>query len=147
MGKRIDVQKEGRKALEALHKEGAYLATSSLDARLRHLIYFRVSQINGAAYCMDRHYKGARALGETEQRLYGLGAWRRTPYYDDRERAAIAFAEGVTTCNVSDDVYNEAKRHFSDEEVIDLTIAVTFINAWNRIGITFSSRPGTYRVG
>ena len=93
------------------------------------------------------HAKDARAHGETEQRLYGLSAWRETPYYSKRERAALAWAEAVTACDVSNEVYNEAKEQFSEEELIDLTLAVTAINTWNRLNLAFPKEPGTYRVG
>jgi alkylhydroperoxidase family enzyme len=93
------------------------------------------------------HYKDARAKGETEQRLYGLSAWRESPYYTERERAAFAWAEAVTRCEVPDAVYSEAKQQFSDEELIDLTLAVTAINTWNRINLAFPNTPGSYQVG
>lgn len=93
------------------------------------------------------HYKDARAKGETEQRLYGLSAWEESPYYTDRERAAFAWAEAVTACHVTDEVYNIAKAQFSDEELIDLTLSVTTINTWNRINLSFPNTPGTYQVG
>ena len=93
------------------------------------------------------HYKDARANGETEQRLYGLNAWRESPYYTERERAALAWAEAVTKCKVPDEIYEEAKEYFSDQELIDLTLEVTAINTWNRINIAFPNVPGSYRVG
>lgn len=124
-----------------------YLKKTTLEHPLIELIDFRVSQINQCAYCLDMHSKELRAMGETEQRLYGLSAWRETPYYTDRERAALAWAEAVTAVHVTDAVYNEAIAQFSDEELIDLTIAVTSINTWNRINIAFPGGVGTYRVG
>lgn len=106
-----------------------------------------MSQINSCAYCLDMHSKDARAAGETEQRLYGLSAWRETPYYTDRERAGLAWAEAVTKCDVPDAIYSKVKEYFTDEELIDLTLAVTTINTWNRINLSFPNEPGTYRVG
>jgi alkylhydroperoxidase family enzyme len=93
------------------------------------------------------HSKDARALGETEQRLYGLSAWRETPYYSDRERAALAWAEAVTKCDVPDTTYDRVKEHFNDQELIDLTLAVTTINTWNRMNLAFPTTPGTYKPG
>ncbi|HEY3929062.1 MAG TPA: carboxymuconolactone decarboxylase family protein [Candidatus Koribacter sp.] len=108
----------------------------------------RVSQMNGCAFCLDMHSKDARAAGETEQRLYGLNAWRETPYYTDRERAALEWAEALTNIqqgHVEDDVFEAVKRHFSDEELVNLTLAINQINAWNRISISFRVVPGQYQ--
>lgn len=147
MEQRINAFAKGQAAMKSLYGMGMYLAKSSIEERLRNLIYFRVSQVNGCAYCLDMHSKDARAHGETEQRLYGLSAWRETPYYNDRERAALAWAEAVTAGHVPDDVYNDAIQQFSEEELIDLTLAVTTINAWNRFNLAFPTTPGDYRVG
>jgi AhpD family alkylhydroperoxidase len=147
MEHRINIHVKGQNALKTLYNIGGYLKKSPVDQKLLELVYFRVSQINNCAYCLDMHSKDLRAAGETEQRLYGLSAWRETPYYTDRERAALAWAEAVTKCNVPDDVYNEAKSQFSDEELIDLTFAVTTINTWNRLNLAFPNTPGTYEVG
>jgi AhpD family alkylhydroperoxidase len=147
MVKRLNVQQQGQNALKTLYGTGSYLKNSPVEAELRELVYFRVSQINGCAYCLDMHYKDARAKGETEQRLYGLSAWREAPYYTERERAALAWTEAVTSCVVHDDVYKTAKQHFSDTELIDLTLVITSINTWNRINIAFPDVPGSYRVG
>lgn len=103
--------------------------------------------MNGCAYCLDMHSKDARAHGEAEQRLYGVSAWRETPYFTDRERAALGWAEAVTKCDVSDSVYERVKPHFTDEELIDLTLAVTTINTWNRFNLSFPQVAGTYQVG
>lgn len=129
---------------------GAYLAKSSVEQPLLNLIYFRVSQINGCAYCLDMHSQDLRAEGETEQRLYLMAAWREAPFYSDRERAAFAWAEAVTKItngNVADDVYQEARKQFSDEELIDLTLAIIAINSYNRINIAFRTPAGTYKLG
>jgi len=147
MQQRLNIQEKGKGALKVLYGIGSYLKRSSVETGLQDLISFRVSQINSCAYCLDMHYKDARAKGETEQRLYGLSAWKESPYYTPRERAALTWAEAVTKCEVSDQVYQNAKSQFSDEELIDLTLAVTSINSWNRINLSFPMLPGTYEVG
>jgi AhpD family alkylhydroperoxidase len=150
MEKRINIHTKGQKALKALYSLGSYQGNSGIDQHLLDLICFRVSQINGCAYCLDMHSKDLRAAGETEQRLYMLNAWHETPFYSDRERAAFAWAEAVTQLEngrVSDEVYAEVCKHFSDEEVIDLTIAVLTINCYNRINVAFRVEGGSYVVG
>lgn len=147
MEHRINVHEKGQNALKPLYSVGGYLKKSSVEPSLLELVYFRVSQINGCAYCLDMHSKDARAKGETEQRLYGLSAWRETPFYTDRERAGLAWAEAVTACAVPDQVYSRVKQYFTDEELIDLTLAVTTINTWNRINLAFPNIPGSYTVG
>lgn len=149
MEQRINFQEKGQGALKTLFHIGAYLRKSSIEEKLHELVSFRVSQINGCAYCLDMHSKDARAHGETEQRLYSLNAWRETPFFTDRERAALAWAEAVTACHVPDEIYARVKEHFTDEELVDLTLAVTTINAWNRFNISFTNPAavGTYRAG
>lgn len=150
MEQRINFYEKGQKALKAMYGLGKYLGESTIEKQLSDLICFRVSQINGCAYCLDMHSKDLRAAGETEQRLYMLDAWRETPFYTDRERAAIAWAEAVTNLEngrVSDEVYNEACRHFSEEELVDLTVTTITINCYNRINIAFRVEGGSYRVG
>ena len=147
METRLNVFEKGMGALKPVFGLTTYLKKSTIELKLQELIDFRVSQINGCAYCLDMHSKDARAHGETEQRLYGLSAWRETPYYTDRERAALAWAEAVTSVQISDDVYAVAKAQFSDEELIDLTLVVTTINTWNRINLAFPHAVGTYQVG
>jgi AhpD family alkylhydroperoxidase len=108
----------------------------------------RASQINGCAYCLDMHSKDARAAGETEQRLYTLDAWRETPFFTDRERAALAWTEALTLVSqthVPDAVFEEVRPHFSDEELANLSLAVVAINGWNRLMIAFRAVPGTYQ--
>jgi AhpD family alkylhydroperoxidase len=125
-----------------------YLAECGLEHRLIHLLKMRASQINGCAYCIDMHSKDARALGETEQRLYELDAWRETPFYSDRERAALAWIEAVTLVSqthVPDSVYEEVRKHFSEKEIVDLTFVASTINAWNRLAIALRAVPGHYR--
>jgi AhpD family alkylhydroperoxidase len=147
MNQRLNVQMKGQNALKTLFTIGGYLKKTPIEATLLELVHFRVSQINGCAYCLDMHSKDARAHGETEQRLYGLSAWRETPYYNDRERAALAWAEAVTACHVPDEVYSDAIQQFSEEELIDLTLSITNTNTWNRFNVAFTTIPGTYRVG
>ena len=150
MKPRINFYEKGFKALRPLFSLGAYLSKSSVEQSLLDLMAFRVSQINGCAYCLDMHSKDMRERGETEQRLYMLDAWREAPVYTDRERAALAWAEAVTKLekkNVPDDVYEEGLRQFSEEELIDLTMAVIGINSWNRINIAFRTPAGDYVPG
>jgi AhpD family alkylhydroperoxidase len=125
-----------------------YLHQSGLETKLLDLIRLRVSQINGCAYCLDMHWKDLRAAGETEQRLYGLDAWRESPYYTERERAALGWAEAVTLVtegHVPDEVFEEAHQHFKDEDLANLTLAVVAINGWNRLNIALRTVPGTYQ--
>ena len=125
-----------------------YLQTCGLPANLLHLIKLRVSQINVCAYCIDMHSKDLRAAGESEQRLYLLNAWRDAPFYSDRERAALAWAEAVTLVtegHVPNEVYEQTRSQFTDEELVNLTLAVVTINGWNRFSIAFRSVAGTYQ--
>jgi len=150
MEQRINAYAKGQNALKTLYGLGIYLAKSQVEQSLLNLIYYRVSQINGCAYCLDMHSKDLRAKGETEQRLYVLDAWREAPFYSDRERAALAWAEAVTKLpgrQVPDEVYEEAREQFSEEELIDLTMAAIAINSYNRINIAFRTTAGTYKVG
>lgn len=126
----------------------AYLHESGLEISLLHLIKLRASQINGCAYCIDMHWKDLRSIGENEQRLYGLDAWREAPYYTDRERAALAWTEAVTRVadgHVPDEVYHEVRPHFSEKDLADLTLAIATINAWNRLAIASRTVPGSYQ--
>ncbi|SDE23028.1 carboxymuconolactone decarboxylase family protein [Pedobacter soli] len=147
MEKRINLFEQGMSALKPLFAMGQQLKKSSIGPTIIELVDFRVSQINACAYCLDMHSKDARANGETEQRLYGLSAWRETPYYTDRERAALAWAEAVTAAHVTDEVYQEATAHFSELEMIELTLLVTNINTWNRLNLAFPNAVGSYKVG
>jgi AhpD family alkylhydroperoxidase len=131
-------------AMDALDQ---YLGTASIDERLLNLVRLRASQINHCAYCIDMHWKDLRALGETEQRLYGLTAWQESPYYSDRERAALAWTEAVTRVaggQVPDAIYHTVQPHFADTELADLTLAIATINAWNRLSIASRLVPGNY---
>ena len=149
MEQRINVYAIDNKALNALNGFGQCVKNSSLDQSLLELLYFRVSQINCCAFCLDMHSKDLRAKGETEQRLYVLSAWREAPFYSEKERAALAWAEALTKLEsglVSDKIFSEAKKHFSETELVDLTMAVIAINSYNRINIAFGANVGTYQV-
>jgi len=150
MAERISLINNAQGAIKAMYGLGAYLAKSPLEKRLVDLIDFRVSQINGCAYCLDMHSKDLRLEGETEQRLHVLNAWRDAPFYTDREGAALAWAEAVTTIEhgeVPDSVYTEARGFFNEAELIDLTLAVVAINGWNRLNIAFRTTAGGYQPG
>lgn len=147
METRLNFLEKGLGAMKALFGLNSYIRKCKIDLKLAHLVEFRVSQINGCAYCLDMHWKDAVSHGESEQRLYGLSAWRESPYYDARERAALAWAEAVTKSQVPDDVYSEAGSQFTDEELIDLTIIITSVNTWNRLNIAFPNDVGSYQVG
>ena len=151
MTKRINHQENVQSALKALYPLSAHLAKSSLGKPLLNMIYFRVSQLNGCSFCLDMHSKDLRAAGETEQRLYVLDGWREAPFYSDRERAALAWAESLTRLKgiVPDKIYEEAQRHFSEQELIDLTLGVIAINSYNRLNLAFPNpdNVGTYQPG
>ena len=138
-----EISPEGTRALGALE---AYVQNCGLERSLLELVKTRASQLNGCAYCIDMHTKDARAAGETEQRLYLLDAWRESPFYSPRERAALAWTEAVTRVSethVPDDVYKEARQHYSEKELVDLNWVVVAINAWNRLAIPFRFPPGS----
>ena len=148
MEARIDYLKNGRGVYEAMLGLERYLDQSGLEESLYLLLKLRASLINGCAYCIDMHWKNLRALGETEQRLYGLAAWEESPYYSDRERAALAWTDAVTNVretHVPDDVYEKVRTQFTEKELADLTLAIATINAWNRLVIAARAVPGTYQ--
>jgi AhpD family alkylhydroperoxidase len=148
MKARIDYQKVAHEPLHSLLAIERYLSSSGIDPKLLHLIRMRASQINGCAYCLDMHSKDARAAGETEQRLYELNAWRETPFYSERERAALEWTESLTLISQThapDDVFERLSAHFSEKEIVDLTYAIVGINNWNRIAIAFRAVPGEYQ--
>jgi AhpD family alkylhydroperoxidase len=150
MEQRIAFSDANKSLFEGLFKSEMYLKKSGLDPKLQELIKTRVSQINGCAYCLDMHYKDAVAMGESEQRLYSLPAWKECPYYSEAERAALAYAEAVTNIpqqEVTDEVYNTLTRYYNKSEIADLTLAITSINTWNRFNIAFKTKPGGYKVG
>ncbi len=148
MQPRIDdaqIPPDAAKAMLALE---SYVRRCGLEKSLLELVKFRASQINGCAYCIDMHTQDARAHGETEQRLYALTAWRETPFFTERERAALAWTEAVTELaqtHVPDEVYERVRQQFSEKELVDLTFAVVAINGWNRLAVSFRKVPGTYQ--
>ncbi len=135
-------------AMQAMLGLEKYVHDCGLESSLLELVKMRASQINGCAYCLDMHSKDARAAGETEQRLYVLNAWREAPFYTPRERAALAWTEAMTLVSragVPDAVYEEARRHFSEQELVNLSLAIVAINGWNRLAIGFHSDVGSYQ--
>lgn len=147
MEPRFDYLKNAPGVYQAMMGLVRYLRQSGLEEQLRLLVDLRASQINGCAFCLDMHWKDLRALGETEQRLYGLDAWEESPYYTDRERAALAWTEAVTNIGerVPDEVYEKVRTVFSEKELADLTLGIATINAWNRLNIAARTVPGTYQ--
>ena len=148
MQSRMEYSKVAPGVSQAMSQLERQVRESGLEAPLLELVKMRASQINGCAFCLDMHSKDARARGETEQRLYALSAWRETPFYSDRERAALAWTEAVTLVSethVPDDVYEQARAQFSEEELANLTLAIIAINGWNRFAISFRTVPGTYQ--
>lgn len=140
-----EVDPDGFRAFLYLQR---YIDACGLEQSLLHLIRLRASQINGCAYCIDAHSKDAQAQGETDQRLYNLSAWRLTPFYSDRERAALAWTEALTLIsedNVPDDLYDLVRQQFTEKELVDLTLAIIDINGWDRMAKTFRLVPGTYQ--
>jgi AhpD family alkylhydroperoxidase len=131
------------KALFTLSNETA----ANLDPSLFELVKIRASQINGCAYCIDMHTKDARAAGETEQRIYALNAWRETPFFTDRERAALEWTEAVTRVgdtHVPDEIYERVAAEFDESELVALTFGVIVINSWNRLAVSFRAPVGSY---
>lgn len=147
MKARISFEETSKELMDVLLKPGIYIRKSGLDPKLIALIDFRVSTINGCAYCLDMHYKDAIAMGESEQRLYSLAAWRDCPYYSEKERAVLAYAEAVTANHVDDEVFDALTGFFSKKEIADLTLAIATINTWNRLNHAFRTVPGGYKVG
>jgi AhpD family alkylhydroperoxidase len=150
MKARIDITRIPPQSLRPLIALGTQSEASGLEHALLELVKMRASQINGCAYCLDMHSKDARAEGETEQRLHLLAAWRETSLYTERERAALAWTEAVTLVtdgHVPDDVYAEVSRHFTEPQIVALTLAVVAINAFNRLNIAFRVEGGSYSPG
>ena len=144
MSKRIVIQELQPKAYEAMFGLEKYLSQSKLEPTLQELIRIRVSQINGCAFCINMHTKDARKHGETEQRIYGLNAWRETPFFNEKERAVLALAEEITHISVhgvSDETYNNALQELGEEQLAQAIMAIIAINAWNRIGISTHMMP------
>jgi len=134
--------------LEAMLGLANYIRKCGLEESLVNLVCLRASQINGCAFCLDMHWKDLRVAGEGEQRLYGLDAWEESPYYSDRERAALAWTEAVTNIrdgHVPDEVYERVRKSFTEKELADLTLAVVAINSWNRLNIAARTTAGNYK--
>ena len=147
MKPRLHYAKHAPGVYEAMDALDRYLGEASIDERLLHLVRLRASQMNGCAYCIDMHWKDLRALGESEQRLAGLDAWRESPYYSDRERAALLWTEAVTRIadgHAPDAAYEAARASFGERELCDLTLVIATINAWNRLSIAARLVPGGY---
>lgn len=145
---RIDYATAAHEGVRALWGLETSVRQSGLEKPLLELVKLRASQINGCAYCIDMHTKDARLAGETEQRLYLVSAWREAPFYTDRERAALEWTEAVTRISpqsVSDALFQLVRHHFSEKELIDLTLAIVSTNAWNRLAISFRREAGTYK--
>ena len=148
MTQRIDLSRVGADAYQAVLGLESYVRQCGLEHSLIELVKLRASYINGCAYCVDMHSKDALAAGETEQRIFAVPVWRETPFFTPRERAALAFTETVTLIfrdGVPDDAYREARKQFSEEEMVKLTMAIATINVWNRVAITFRSDVGRYQ--
>jgi AhpD family alkylhydroperoxidase len=148
MNSRIEYAHASPDGMQALYQLENYVKQSGLEQGLLDLVKTRVSQINGCAYCLDMHTKDARSRGEVEQRLYALDAWRETPFFSERERAGLAWAETVTRVaesHVPDEAFKQARQHFTEKELVDLTLAIVAINGWNRLAIAFRKAPGTYQ--
>jgi AhpD family alkylhydroperoxidase len=145
----VDIKKYLSSAAgQAMLSLGKAVENSGLERSLVHLVEIRGSQINGCAYCIDMHTKDARASGETEQRIYALNAWRETPFFSDRERAALEWTEAITRVadtQVPDEIYERVRVHFEEPQLVALTFAAVAINAWNRLSITFRAPAGTYQ--
>lgn len=149
MKPRIAYQTASPEAYRAMAALNRYANECGFDPLLVELVKTRASQLNGCAYCIDMHTKDARALGETEQRLYALNAWRETPFFSERERAALEWTEVTTLIaqhEVSDEIYERVRQHFSEKELVDLTMVIITINGWNRLAISFRAEVGSYQV-
>ncbi|MBV7529589.1 carboxymuconolactone decarboxylase family protein [Chitinophaga sp. sic0106] len=147
MEARIKFEDVNKGFADGLFKSEMHLKKSGLDPLLKELIKFRASLINDCAFCLDMHWKDAIHLGEKEQRLYSLGAWRECPYYSDVERAVLAYTEEVTAMNVSDETYNHLTKFFDKAQIADITLAIVNINSWNMLNRAFHTVPGGYVVG
>ncbi|MBU6415914.1 MAG: carboxymuconolactone decarboxylase family protein [Xanthomonadaceae bacterium] len=149
MSQRLNYAKASPDGFKAMRQFQEHVDNCGLEHPLLELVKMRASQLNGCAYCLDMHSKDARAAGETEQRLYLLNAWRESPFYSERERAALAWTEALTriskTKDVPDALYDEVRKQFTDKELVDLSLAIIAINGWNRLAIPFRSEPGHYQ--
>ncbi len=150
MAHRIDVDKVAPEAVRGMLGVEDYVRSSGIEPSLLELVKLRASEMNGCAYCVDMHTKDARAQGEAEQRLYAVAVWQEAPFFTEGERAALAWTEAVTYVgytHVPDDVYQRARQHFSEKELVDLTMALIAINGWNRLAVSFRKEAGTYQPG
>lgn len=148
MTKRLNYAQASPGLMQAMRGMQEYADSTDLEPLLIELVKIRASQINGCAYCLDMHTKDARALGETEQRIYTLSAWRETPFFSERERAALAWTEAVTLLSendIPDELYADTLKHFSEKDLADLTLVIIVINGWNRLAVPFRSEPGHYQ--
>jgi AhpD family alkylhydroperoxidase len=145
MSERVKYARVAPEAVRAMKALQDYVNATGLEHSLLELVKLRASYMNGCAYCVDMHTKDSRAAGETEQRLYMVPVWREAPFYTDRERAALAWTEAVTRVDVSDAEYEHALVHFTEKELVELTMAVVAINGWNRLSVTFQTEVGSYR--
>lgn len=146
MEQRINYMKTNREVVKLMMGLEEYKKTTEIDSKLIELIKIRASQINGCAYCLDMHTKDARAMGETEQRIYCLSAWRESPFYSEPERAALELTEAVTAISangVPDELYERVRLHFDEKQYIDLVTIIITINGWNRLAISAQNIPGT----
>ena len=150
MKQRLNFNETGSDAIKSIYGIQRPLNKSSIDKQLFELLFFRVSQINGCAFCLDMHSKELLANGESAQRLFVMDAWRETPFFSEKERAVLAWAEALTKLDgshVPDEVYEEVAKQFTETELVDLTLAVTAINTANRLNIAFGAPVGAYEVG
>ena len=149
MEQRLNYAKVSPDSLRAMMELEKNVATSTIERPLYELVKIRASQINGCAYCLDMHTKDARKAGETEQRIYALSAWRETPFFTERERAALEWTEAVTVISqndIPDSLYDSVHKEFNEKEMVDLTMAIIAINGWNRLAISFRVVPGSYQA-
>jgi AhpD family alkylhydroperoxidase len=148
MKERISFKDVSQELMAPLFSLSKALKNSGLSERLLVLVEYRVSQLNGCAFCLDMHYKDAIHLGETEQRLYSLPAWRECPWYSDAERAVLAYTDALTTDSDADDaVFDQLNTFFDHKQIVGLSFAIGLTNTWNRLNKGFRTLPGTYRVG
>jgi AhpD family alkylhydroperoxidase len=150
MTQRLEFEKIAPDALQAMLALETYVRRSGIDRMLLHLVKLRASVVNGCAYCVDMHWREARALGETEQRLAAVSVWRESPFFSEAERAALAFTDAVTrigAAGVPDDVYAQARAQFDEAALARLAMAVIAINGWNRLAVTFHKQPAAVEVG
>lgn len=148
MKQRINYLQTNLEFFQLLRQLEEYKKTTGFDSKLIELVKIRASQVNGCAYCLDMHTKDARAIGESEQRIYCLNAWRESPFYSDEERAALELTEAVTVISahgVPDDLYERVRLHFDEKQYMDLVAIIITINSWNRLAISAGSVPGSYQ--